>query len=125
MSELEDGLESQLKALKVPEYEREYRFGAHHVGMGKNLRARLIGAGLKDWRFDFAFVDLNLAVEVEGGSWSSGRHTRGKGFEDDCIKYGKAMELGWNVYRCTSGMIKSGAAATSIVKLIALSKTSP
>lgn len=125
MSKLETDLEFQLKALKVPEYEREYRFGAHHVGMGKDLRARLIDAGLKDWRFDFAFVELKLAVEVEGGSWSSGRHTRGKGFEDDCIKYGKAMELGWNVYRCTGGMIKSGQAAKTIAALIALSKTSP
>ena len=53
------------------------------------------------WRFDFA-DPLNLvAIEVEGGVWTGGRHTRAKGFLGDVEKYNRAAFLGWRVFRCT------------------------
>lgn len=73
------------------------------------------------WRFDFANPELMLAIEVEGGTWNGGRHTRGGGFEKDCEKYNEAMALGWNVARFTTGMVKSGKAFDTIEKLIKLS----
>ena len=117
MSELEEALEFQLRALKVPEYEREYRFGAHHVGMGKGLRVRLIDAGLKDWRFDFSWPGIKLAVEIEGGGWIGGGHNTGAGFASDIQKYHNAMRLGWNIYRCDGRLVKSGEAAKLIASL--------
>src|ERR1041385_1632066 len=33
------------------------------------------------WRFDFAWPEGRLALEVEGGSFVAGRHTRGTPFE--------------------------------------------
>ncbi len=62
----------------------------------------------RKWRFDFAFPSVRIAIECEGGTWSDGRHTRGQGFEDDCIKYNEAACLGWIVIRMTSGMIERG-----------------
>lgn len=62
------------------------------------------------WRFDWAFPELLLAVEQEGGVWTGGRHTRGKGFENDCIKYAEALCRGWRVLRVTTDQIKSGQA---------------
>lgn len=62
------------------------------------------------WRFDFCFPAQKLAVEVEGGIWAQGRHTRGAGFQEDCTKYNEAVLLGWRVMRFTPGMIKSGEA---------------
>ena len=77
----------------IPPPEREYRF-----------------APPRRWRFDFAFPDLRLAIEVEGGTWVSGRHNRGAGFERDCEKYNTAVTLGWRVLRFTRGMIDDGLA---------------
>ena len=37
----------------------------------------------RKWRFDYANFDLKVAVEVEGGAFSNGRHTRGKWFIND------------------------------------------
>ena len=60
----------------------------------------------RKWRFDFCWPEIKLAVEVEGGTWSGGRHNTGKGFEDDCEKYAEAALLGWTVLRVTGKMIK-------------------
>lgn len=70
-------------------YEREYRF--HKT---------------RRWRADFAFVQQRILVELEGGVWTRGRHTRGQGFIDDCDKYNEAVADGWRVIRFTSEHLK-------------------
>lgn len=117
MSDSERLLTFQLKALKAPKPVQEHRFAAEHIGHGKQIRARLKEAGLKDWRFDLAWPDKMLAVEVEGGG-GMGRHTTAKGFRQDLEKYHAAMDLGWNIYRCDTAMIKQGKAAGLIIKLL-------
>ena len=62
------------------------------------------------WRFDLAWPDRRLALEIEGGVWTGGRHVRGKGYEADCIKYNQAALLGWRVLRVTTGMVRDGRA---------------
>lgn len=68
----------------------------------------------RDWRFDFAFPDAMLAVEVEGGAWTNGRHTRGAGFAGDCDKYNAATMLGWRVLRFLPAKVYSGEALAMI-----------
>lgn len=70
------------------------------------------------WRFDFCWPDQKLAVEVEGGTWGGGRHTRGAGYEADCEKYAEAMCLGWRVLRVTGTQVKRGEAVAWLVRLI-------
>ena len=53
------------------------------------------------WRFDFAWPEHKLALEVEGAVWAGGRHTRGSGFVKDMEKYNKAVLLGWRILRTT------------------------
>jgi len=123
LSAAEALLALQLRAANIP-FIREYRFAAIATGgTGKGLRERLKQAGLKDWRLDFALPDYQLAIEIEGGAWTNGRHTRGKGFSDDLIKYDAAMRLNWNVYRCDPAMVKSGRAMASIRLIIVQNKT--
>lgn len=62
----------------------------------------------REWRFDFAWPDMKLAIEVEGGTFSGGRHVRGKGYEADCEKYNTAAAMGWTLFRFTSRMVSSG-----------------
>ncbi len=82
-----------LEAAGLPAPIREYRF-----------------APPRRWRFDYAWPAHRLALEVEGGTWSGGRHVRGKGYERDCEKYNAAALLGWKVLLVTTGMIRDGRA---------------
>lgn len=72
----------------------------------------------RDWRFDFAWPDLRIAAEVEGGSWAGGRHTRGRGFEEDCEKYNAAAEAGWRVFRFTGAMVEDGRAREVLERVL-------
>lgn len=57
----------------------------------------------RKWRFDFAWPDHKVALEVEGGVFSGGRHVRGAGFKADCEKYNAAVMQGWRVLRFVPG----------------------
>lgn len=52
------------------------------------------------WRFDYAWPEHQLALEVEGGVWVGGRHTSGAGFIKDMEKYNEAACMGWRIIRC-------------------------
>jgi very-short-patch-repair endonuclease len=93
-SHLEALFELHLRARGITGYVREYRF-----------------APPRRWRLDFAFPDQRIAVECEGATWSCGRHTRGRGFANDCEKYNAAALARWTVLRFTADAIESGAAA--------------
>jgi len=114
VSQLEESLLFQLKALGCEEPVREYRFIRELVGNEAGVKARLKARGLKDYRFDMAWPAYRFAVEVEGGGWVGGRHTRGAGFQADIEKYHYALALGWVVYRTEGSLISSGASAELI-----------
>jgi len=60
---------------------------------------------VRRWRFDFAHPSTLVAIEIEGGTWVGGRHTRPAGFHKDCEKYNTAALNGWTVFRLTPQMI--------------------
>ena len=53
----------------------------------------------RKWRFDFAWPDLKLACEIDGGIFSRGRHVNPRGFIADCEKSNEATRLGWRLFR--------------------------
>lgn len=55
------------------------------------------------WRFDFAWVDERVAVEVDGGILRGGRHTSSiSGRLRDIEKLNTAASLGWRVLVATT-----------------------
>lgn len=100
VSEGEALLENHLNALKIP-FTKEFRFHPD-----------------RKWQADFRIDDMPILVEVEGGVFSNGRHTRGEGYTKDCEKYSAAAANGWFVIRGTTAQIKEGLVIQWIEKLI-------
>lgn len=88
-----DPIPALARAYGLPDPRSEYRF-----------------AQGRRWRFDHAWVAERVALEIEGGVWTNGRHTRGSGFMRDVIKYNEAAVLGWRVIRCTPSTLADGMA---------------
>lgn len=51
----------------------------------------------RKWRFDFAWPDLKVALEVQGGVFVQGRHTRGAHLRKEHEKLNAAAVAGWRV----------------------------
>lgn len=54
------------------------------------------------WRFDYAFPAYKVAVEVDGGIWTGGRHINPAGYINDLEKLNTAASMGWLVLRITT-----------------------
>jgi len=86
-------------------------------GIGYERELMLIPG--RRFRFDFLLAEFALVVEVEGGTWSGGRHTTGAGFRSDCFKYNAALELGYRVLRFTTDMVTKGEAIAQVERIVA------
>ena len=100
-SALELQMLAQIRDAGLPEPTREYKFHA-----------------TRRWRFDYAWPDRMVALEVEGGTWSRGRHVRGAGFRKDCEKYNAATVSGWRVLRVTGEMVNDLSAVECVKRAL-------
>jgi very-short-patch-repair endonuclease len=91
----------QLKLAGLPDPVREHRFC------------------MRKFRFDFAWPDKKLAVEIHGGIWNGGRHVSGVGFANDCVKRNYAVMGGWRVLEFVGSDVKDGSALTWIRAFLA------
>ncbi|QQN89411.1 MULTISPECIES: DUF559 domain-containing protein [Acinetobacter] len=99
-NEFEAKLARELKTLKI-KFEQEFYFHPD-----------------RKWRADFHLIDKKILVEIEGGIWSGGRHTRGKGYLGDIEKYNAATMMGFQVIRFSTDQVKSGHAIQQIEKMV-------
>ena len=72
----------------------------------------------RKWRFDLAFPDPLIALEVDGGAWVSGRHNRPIGQRNDNEKINEAQLLGWQVYRVDWSQVRKGEAYTLLKRAL-------
>ncbi len=82
---------------EVAEPKREYAF--HSV---------------KNWRFDFAYPPLLLAIEVDG----KGRHQTDAGRTEDMQKHNAACELNWKVLHYPASRVSTHKRRERIVEQI-------
>ena len=81
-SYLEHSFEMWLQSEGITGFEREFTF-----------------APPRKWRFDFAWRQQQVAVEIDGLRRSGGSHQKIAGVLNDCEKYEAALAAGWIVYR--------------------------
>ncbi len=93
VSSLEDTLAFHIRAAGLPEPEREY-----------------FAIPRRKFRWDFAWVEERLLVEVQGGTWVNGGHSRGSGVSRDCEKLNLATLHGWRSINVTTDQIRQGKA---------------
>ncbi len=71
----------------------------------------------RKWRFDFAwesfwhyksknFIDIKVAVEIQGGAYVNGMHNRGSRQASEHAKQNAANELGWTVLQFGTDRMK-------------------
>lgn len=92
----------QIRAMKLPIPEAEYRFHDQ-----------------RKWRADMAWPAQRIILEVDGATWSGGRHVTGQGYERDAEKLNTAATLGYRVLRVTPKHIRSGQAIAWIKEMFA------
>lgn len=85
--------DQQCRAYGLPEPTAEHRF--HPT---------------RRWRFDWAWPAYKIAVEIEGGVFAGGRHSRGAGYRNDLEKYNSAHLMGWRVFRYLPEQVRDGQA---------------
>jgi len=93
---------------KLREPEREYRFHPKRL-----------------WRLDFAWPDLKIGVEIEGGLWRkdkhgnwAGAHSHPTNIQRDIEKSNALVLLGWSLLRFSEREIKSTEAIQNVKSLI-------
>lgn len=70
------------------------------------------------WRFDYAWPEHRVALEIEGGVFTGGRHTSGAGFLKDAEKYNYAACMGWAIIRCMPRTLCTGDTMAFIKRAI-------
>lgn len=72
----------------------------------------------RKWRVDWCFVAELIAVEVEGGVFVQGRHSRGAGMVKDMEKYNTLACLGFRLIRVTPKQIANGEALNWVDRIL-------
>ena len=70
------------------------------------------------WRFDYAWPQIKIAVEIQGGTYNGGHHVTGKVYENDCWKKAQAQLEGWVVLEADRNMANTYKFAVIVKRMI-------
>ena len=91
-----------LKDAKLPVPESEFRFHPE-----------------RKWRFDFAYVEQKIAIEIEGALYVKNKgHNSVTGILRDIEKYNEAAILGWKLIRIPSHEIHKAKTIDLIIRAL-------
>lgn len=98
---------------------QDIKFRAYCKSVGiPEPRAEVQFHSTRKWRFDYAWPQYRVALEIEGGVFTGGRHTSGVGFVKDAEKYNYAACMGWAVLRCMPRTLCTGETMAYIAQAI-------
>lgn len=102
--ELELKVSRQLSMANIPPWETQLRFKPPRL-----------------WRFDFAWPEHMVALEVNGGTFMSGKnkHTNGARLHGEYEKLNAAQTLGWVVLQCDAKHVSKGEVVTFVFDALA------
>ncbi len=106
-----------MKANSKSQHEAHLAFQIKASGLPAPVPEYLFAEPRK-FRFDFAWPSVKVALEIEGGIYVQGRHSRGAGMEKDMEKYNLAAEAGWRVLRFSPKHVKDGSAIRVLRSLL-------
>lgn len=91
------------QTFRLPEPKPEYKFHSE-----------------RQWRIDYYFEanGRKVALEVEGGVHTGGRHTNPKGFLNDIEKYNALAVAGIFLVRCTPDTLMNVSTFTTIKQVL-------
>ncbi len=99
--------------------EAAFAFQLHALGLLGECQREWRWHPTRRWRWDFCWPEHMLAVELQGGTYTQGRHTRGAGYRDDCEKANDAVVLGWRLLRFTGDQVNDGSAVQVVSDALA------
>lgn len=59
----------------------------------------------KNWRFDYAWLNHMVALEIQGGTFVRGRHSRGAALSGEYEKINQASLMGWRIFYADTTMM--------------------
>lgn len=87
-------------------FKREYSLPAWEAWAIERKHLGLVSRRVR-YRADFAWPDAEVALEIQGGTWTLGKHSSGVGIERDCAKAFTAQASGWLCLAMTGTMLKT------------------
>lgn len=102
----EDDFAFQVQEHRLPQITRKFLFAKQALG--------------RRWEADFAYPDLHLLIEIDGGVWrrGGGAHSHPSNIERDIEKSNDAALLGYCTLRFTSTAVRNGTAIAFLLKVL-------
>jgi very-short-patch-repair endonuclease len=72
----------------------------------------------RKWRWDICFPERMVAVEIDGGLYVQGRHSRGAEREKDMEKHAEGICLGWRLLVVSPRMVNDGRLLAWLERLL-------
>ena len=70
----------------------------------------------RQFKFDFCHAERRILVEVQGGNYQHGAHSRPMGLKRDYTKANLAQRHGWKIYQFDGDMVNDGEALDWVIE---------
>ena len=108
---------AQKKAIKMPKtvqlpsnLEALFWLQLRAAGIQQHFVQQLKAVPGRQFVFDFACPAARFLVEVQGGNWTHGAHSRPLGLRRDYDKANLAQRHGWRIFQFDTEQVETGAA---------------